>query len=186
MNRLLVAALALVAFVSVAFRPCEGPKVAIVDMSTLVSKHKQSQADQNFIQQWKEASQKKLEEMDRNYKEQVGAREQLKPDSDDYRARTKELKLLKFKLDQEAQALNDEFEARVARSLSEAHARVVAACKGYLESHDLDLIVQHESSPVRGNTSSAVIPEIVVRTVVAYRGTLDITDGVLAVLDAAK
>ena len=184
MNRLVIAALALVAFASLSFRPYEGPKVAIVDMSTLVSKNKQSQAEQTVIQQWMDASQKLLERMDKDMKEQAAAREQLKPDSDDYRNKTTELKQLKANLDIRASALKDERESRIARSLSDSHARVVAACKSYLETHDLDLIVQHESSPVRGSTSDQVIPEIVVRTVVAYRGTLDVTEGVLAILDA--
>jgi Skp family chaperone for outer membrane proteins len=184
MNMLLLAALAFTAFVSLSFRPYEGPKVAVVDMSTLVSKNKQSQAEQTVIQQWMDASQKKLELMDKEMKEQAAGREQLKPDSDDYRAKTKQLKNLKAQLDVEASALKEERELRIAKSLSDSHARVVAACKSYLETHDLDLIVQHESSPVRGNTSDQVIPEIVVRTVVAYRGTLDVTEGVLTLLDA--
>lgn len=184
MNRLLPAALLLIAFVSVGLRPCEGPKVAVVDMSTLVSKNKQSQAEQQLIQQWKDASQKLLEKLDKDLKEAAAARDALKSDSDEYRSKTIELKQLKANFDIRAASLKDEFEQRVARSLSDSHARVVAACKTYLEGHDLDLIVQHESSPVRGNTSDQVIPEIVVRTVVAYRGTLDVTEGVLAIVDA--
>jgi Skp family chaperone for outer membrane proteins len=184
MNRLPVAALLLVAYVSVAFRPCEGPRIAIVDMSALVSKHKASQAEQGLIQQWKDASEKLLDRMDKDYKEQAGARDQLKPDSDDYRKKTKELQLMKFKLDQEAAALRDEFEARVAKSLADSYARVAVACKSYLDSHDLDVVAQYLASPVRGSKVNEVMPDIMLRSIVAYRGTLDVTDGVLAILDA--
>lgn len=184
MNRFTPAALALLLIAGVSFRPYEGPKIAVVDMSALVSKNKQSQAEQQLIQQWMDASQKLLERMDKDLKDQMAARDQLKPDSDDYRKKTKELKQLKSNLDLEASSLKEEQEARIARMLSDCHARVVAACKSYLDGHDLDLIVQHESAPVRGINSNQVIQDIVVRSVVSYRGTLDVTEGVLAILDA--
>ena len=48
---------------------------------------------------------------------------------------------MKFKLDQEAAALRDEYEARIAKSLADSYARVAVGCKSYLDSHDLDVVV---------------------------------------------
>lgn len=184
MNRLLPAALALLLFVGVSFRPCEGPRVAVVQMSTLVSKNRTSQAEQALLQQWIDASQKLLEKIDKDMKDTMAARDQLKPDSDDYRAKTTDLKQLKANFDVRAASLKEERDARIGRMLADAHARITAACKSYLEGHDLDLILQYESTPVHGTTGDQAFQEIVVRSVVAYRATLDVTEGVLAILDA--
>jgi len=184
MHRFTAAAIAAVAFVSVAFRFPEGPRIAVIDMSRLVSQHRASQAEQQLIQQWKDASEKLLDKMESEFKAEQGTLDQFKQGSDEYRKKQKELKVQEFKLNQEAKALSEEFDARVARSLSDAHARVAKASKSYLESHDLDVILQYTSNPVGGATRGEVIPEIVVRAVVAYRDALDVSDGVLAVLDA--
>ena len=65
-RRLLVPALLLFAYVSVGFRPSDAPKIAFIDMSKLVSQHKQSQAEQTLIQQWHDAMRKLLEADDKN------------------------------------------------------------------------------------------------------------------------
>jgi Skp family chaperone for outer membrane proteins len=184
LRRLLTPALLLIAFVSVGFRPADGPKVAFIDMSKLVSQHKQSQAEQTLIQQWHDAMRKLLEADDKNLQSMRGTLETFKPGSDEWKKQQQDIKLEEFKLSQKAKGLDEEFDAKVARSLIDAHARVVAACKTYLEGHDLDMILQFTSGPVAGNTRNEVIPEIVVRSCVAHRAALDVSDSILALLDA--
>ncbi len=182
MNRLALILAAAVA--SVAVRPSDTPKVAFVDMSKLVSQNQKSQAEQSLIKDWKEASDKLLEKMGKDFKAAQDALDQFKPGSDDFRKKVAELKVEEFKLNQQQKSLNEELEVRISHSLADAHARVVVACRTYLKSHDIDAILQYTSTPVAGNTRSEVFPDIVVRSVVAYRDTLDVTDAVLAVLDA--
>lgn len=169
-----------------AARRPEGPRVAVVDMSRLVSTHKASRQEQELIEQWRETSQKLLEEKAKAYQAQVAELDQFKPGSEKHVQRSMELRVRKFELEQEQAMLQDEFERRVARSLADGHARVAVACKTYLETHDLDAVLQYAANPVKGTKSSEVIPEIVVRSVVAWRGSVDATDAVLAILDAAK
>ncbi len=183
-RRLSVPALLLFAYVSVGFRPAEGPKVAFIDMSKLVSQHKQSQAEQTLIQQWHDAMRKLLEADDKNLQSMRGTLDTFKPGTDEWKKQQQDIKLEEFKLSQKAKGLDEEFDAKVARSLIDAHSRVAAACKTYLEGHDLDAILQFTSGAVSGNTRNEVIPEIVVRSVVAHRAALDITDAILAILDA--
>jgi Skp family chaperone for outer membrane proteins len=181
MKRFVLAAAA-VAFVSVAFRPADGPRIAVVDMSKLISQNHQSQAEQALIKDWKDASEKLLDKLDKDFKTSQGALDQFKPGSDDYRKKQMELEVENFKLKQQAKALNDELNSRVSASLVDAHARVTKACKEYLAAHDLDVILQYTSTPVGGASPNEVYPDIVVRAVVAYRDALDVTDAVLALL----
>ncbi|MBL8841317.1 MAG: OmpH family outer membrane protein [Planctomycetes bacterium] len=180
------AALAALVVVGGAARTFEGPRIAVVDMSRLVSTHKKSRDEQALIDQWRAANQQLLDERAKEYRAQVAELDSLQPGSDGYLKKGKELRVRKFELEAEQDSLQDEFERRVARSLSDGHARVAAACKTYLESRDLDAVLQYASSPVKGTKSSEVIPEIVVRSVVAFRGSVDATDAVLAILDAGK
>jgi len=180
------AALAGFAFASVAASRYEGPRIAVIDMSKLVSQHKASRDEQTLIDQWQTASQQLLDEKAKEYKSHVAELDLLKAGSDAYLKKTKELRVEKFQLEQEQESLQDEFGRRVAKSLADSHARVTAATKTYLESRDLDAVLQFASTPVKGSKSSEVIPEIVVRNVVAYRGAIDATDAVLAILDASK
>ncbi|HET6163560.1 MAG TPA: OmpH family outer membrane protein [Planctomycetota bacterium] len=182
-RRLLVPALLLFAYVSVGFRPSDATKIAFIDMSKLVSQHKQSQAEQTLIQQWHDAMRKLLEADDKNLSALRGTLETFKTGSEEWKRQQQEIKLEEFKLTQKAKGLDEEFDAKVARSLIDAHARVAAACKTYLEGHDLDLILQFTSGPVSGNTRNEVIPEIVVRSVVSHRAALDVTDAILGILD---
>ncbi len=183
---LIGAALVAVVVVAGAAARFEGPRIAVVDMSRLVSTHKQSRDEQSLIDQWRTANQTLLDERAKEYRAQLAELDQLKPGSDGYLKKSKELRVKKFELEAEQDSLQDDFERKVARSLSDGHARVAAACKTFLESRDLDAVLQYAASPVKGTKSSDVIPEIVVRTVVAYRGTIDATDAVLAILDAGK
>lgn len=183
-RRLAVPALLLFAYVSVGFAPAEGPKIAFIDMSKLVSQHKQSQAEQTLIQQWHDAMRKLLEADDKNLQTMRGTLDTFKAGTDEWKKQQQDIKLEEFKLSQKAKGLDEEFDAKVARSLIDAHARVVAACKTYLEGHDLDAILQFTSGAVSGNTRNEVIPEIVVRSVVAHRTALEVTDAILAILDA--
>jgi Skp family chaperone for outer membrane proteins len=153
-RRLLVPALLLFAYVSVGFRPSDAPKIAFIDMSKLVSQHKQSQAEQTLIQQWHDAMRKLLEADDKNLSAMRGTLETFKAGSDEWKRQQQEIKLEEFKLTQKAKGLDEEFDAKVARSLIDAHARVAAACKTYLEGHDLDLILQFTSGPVSGTRAT--------------------------------
>ncbi|MSR45615.1 MAG: hypothetical protein EXS13_00855 [Planctomycetes bacterium] len=182
----LLGALAALAYVGVAARTVEGPRLAVVDMSKLVSQHKQSREEQTLIDQWRTTSEKLLEEDAKGYRARVAELDQFKPGSDAFAAKSKDLRLQKARLELEQDSLREEFERKMARSLCESHARVATATKTYLETHDLDVVLQFASGAVKGVKSSEVIPEIVVRTVVAYRGTVDATDAVLAILDAGK
>jgi Skp family chaperone for outer membrane proteins len=173
-------------FASVAAGRYEGPRIAVVDMSKLVSQHKASRDEQALIDQWQQASQQLLDEKAKEYRAQVAELDQFKQGSDGYHKKSRELRLKKFELEQEQESLQEEFGRRVAKSLVDSHARVAAATKTYLESRDLDAVLQYASGAVKGSKSSEVIPEIVVRTVVAYRGTIDATDAVLAILEAQK
>lgn len=182
----LLGALAALLYVGSAARTFEGPRIAVVDMSRLVSQHKQSREEQTLIQQWKDTSEKLLSEEAKKYSAEVAELDQFKPGSDAWAEKGKELRKKKAQLEVERDTLSDEFERRMARALSEAHTRVGAAARIYLEQHDLDAVLQHTPGAVKGSKSSDVIPEIVVRTVVAHRGTIDATDAVLAILDAGK
>jgi len=186
MNRFLIAGAITAAALGLAARGAPTPRVAVVDMSRLVGQNRQSREEQLLIQQWYETSMKLLDESQRKYKEQVDELDQFKTGSDEYRKRSKELRVRKFELETEYTAINDEHERRIGRSIADSHGRVVAACRTYLESADLDLVLQYASSPVNGAKSAEVIPEIVVRNVVAHRKALDATDAVLAILDAGK
>ena len=180
------AAMAGLVFAAVAAGRYEGPRIAVVDMSKLVSQHKASRDEQALIDQWQQASQQLLDEKAKEYRAQVAELDQFKQGSDGYLKKSRELRLKKFELEQEQETLIDERERRIARSLCDSHARVAAATKTYLESRDLDAVLQYASGPVKGSKSSEVIPEIVVRNVVAFRGTVDATDAVLAILEAQK
>jgi Skp family chaperone for outer membrane proteins len=171
---------------SVAAGRYEGPRIAVVDMSRLVSQHKASRDEQALIDQWQQATQQLLDEKAKEYRAQVAELDQFKQGSDGYLKKSKELRLKKFELEQEQESLQDEFGRRVAKSLVDSHARVAAASKTYLESRDLDAVLQYASGPVKGSKSSEVIPEIVVRNVVAFRGAIDATDAILALLEAQK
>ncbi len=167
-------------------RAAEGPRIAVVDMSRLVSQHRQSRDEQQLIEQWRDASRRLLDEREKEYMAQKGELDQYKEGSDEFRRKTKELRVKKFEIENEANSLEEEFQRRVARSLADAHARVAAACRTYLDANDLDAVLQYAASPAGGSKPSEVIPEIVVRTVVAYRKATDATDAVLAILDAGK
>ncbi len=182
----LLGALAALLWVGGAARSFEGPRIAVVDMSRLVSQHKKSREEQSLIAQWRDTSEKLLAEEAKKYSAEVATLDQFQPGSDKWAEKSKELRHRKAQLEVDRDMIGDEFERRMARALSEAHARVSTAAKVYLDTHDLDAVLQHSPGPVKGNKSSDVIPEIVVRTVVAHRGTIDATDAVLAILDAAK
>jgi Skp family chaperone for outer membrane proteins len=186
MKRFVIAGAVVVAALGVAARRAEPSKVVYVDMSRLVSEHRQSREEQQAIRQWYDTSQKLLDEKQKQYKERVGELDQFAEDSDDYRSRAKDLKIQKFTLESEFNSLQEEFKRKVAHSIAESHARVVGACKTYLDANDLDGVLQYASTPVGGSSNSEVIPEIVVRTVVAHRKSLDVSDAILAILDAGK
>jgi Skp family chaperone for outer membrane proteins len=179
-------ALVAVAAIGTAARNFEGPRIAVVDMSRLVSQHKKSREEQVLISQWRDAAEKLLGEEAKRYSADVATLDQFTPGSDKWAEKSKELRHRKAQLEVDRDTIGDEFERRMARALTEAHGRVAAATKVYLETHDLDAVLQHSPGPVKGSKSSDVIPEIVVRTVVAHRGTIDATDAVLAILDAGK
>ena len=174
------------ALAGMAARTVEGPRIAVIDMSRLVSQHKQSREEQSLINQLLSTNEKLLEEEAKLYSASVAELDQFKPGSDGWSKKSRELKLKKAQLETERDVMRDEFERQMANSLASAHGRVVAASRTYLETHDLDAVLQYASQPVKGGKSSEVIPEIVVRSVVAYRGTVDATDAVLAILDAGK
>ena len=186
MKRIAFAALLAAASAAVAFRSAEGPKLAVIDMSRLVSQHKQSRDEQALIDQWRAVNRGLIDEREKAYKAEVATLDQFKEGSEEYLKKARALKIMKFELENDVDGLNDEFEGRVARSIADAHARVVAACRAYAEAHDLDAILQFANSPVSGRKSSDVIPEIVVRTVVAHKKSIDVSDGVLAILDSGK
>lgn len=179
-------ALLLAAMVGGAASRYEGPRIAVVDMSRLMSQQRQSRDEQALIDQWRDANQKLLDEKANAYRAQVAELDQFKPGSDGWLKKSKELKVQKSALEIEQDSLQDEFDRKVAKSLADAHARVTAATRSYLEAHDLDAVLQYASQPVKGSKGSDVVPEIVVRTVVAWRGTVDATDAVLAILDGGK
>ncbi|MBM4014191.1 MAG: OmpH family outer membrane protein [Planctomycetes bacterium] len=183
---LAVGALAALLWVGGAARTFEGPRIAVIDMSRLVSQHKKSREEQLLISQWRETAEKLLAEEAKKYSAEVATLDQFQPGSDMWAQKSKELRHKKAQLEVDRDMISDEFERKMARALSEAHARVGAGARVYLETHDLDAVLQHSPGPVKGNKSSDVIPEIVVRTVVAHRGTIDATDAVLAILDAGK
>jgi Skp family chaperone for outer membrane proteins len=186
MKRFVMAGAVVAAALGLAERKAEGSRIVVVDMSRLVSQHRQSRDEQQLIEQWKDATEKLHDESVKKYRAQVDELDQFKPGSDEHRKRSNELRVRKFELENEANSLGEEFQLRVAKSLSDSHARVAAACRTYLEANDLDAVLQYASTPVGGTKSSEVIPEIVVRTVVAYRKTSDATDAILAILDAGK
>ena len=183
MNRFVVAGALLVGALGLAARRAESPKIAYVDMSRLVSEHRLSRDEQQTIKTWYDTGKKLLEEKQKQYRDHVAELDQFTEGSDQYRDKAKQLKIEKFVLEGEFDSLNDDFKRRVAKSIADSHGRVVEACRTYLATHDLDAVLQYASSPVGGSTSSEVIPEIVVRTVVAYRKTLDVTDDILKILD---
>jgi Skp family chaperone for outer membrane proteins len=186
MRSFLAAATGAAAVLALAARPAESPHIVFVDMSKLVSEHRQSREEQQLIQQWQEATEKLLDERQKSYNQEVSELDQFRPDSDEWRRKSRELRVKKFELEADVSAYKEERERRVARSISDSHARVVDASRKYLEASDLDAILQYASSPVSGANRSEVIPEIVVRTVVAHRKTMDATDAVLAILDGGK
>lgn len=176
-------ALLLLAYVSVGFKPADTPKIAFIDMSKLVTQNKQSLAELALIQQWHDAMRKLLEADDKNLQSMRGTLETFKAGTDEWKKQQQDIKLEEFKLNQKAKGFDEESDAKMARSLIDAHSRVSAACKTYLEGHDLDAIVQFASGAINGNTRNEVIPEVVVRSVVAHRAALDVTDAILAILD---
>lgn len=186
MSKYVIAGALVVAALGLAARRVEPQRIAVVDISRLVAEHKKSREEQKLIDEWKVAKQQQLDDMQQRLKDKIAEIEQFKPDSDEARRRTRELKVEKYAYESEANSLGEEAERRIARSLCESHARVAAACKVYLETSDLDVILQYAPSPVEGTKRSEVIPEIVVRTVVAYKKPIDATNAVLEILDAAK
>lgn len=186
MKNFVIAGAVVAAALGLGARRVEGPRVAVVDMSRLMKEHRQSKDEQALIEQWRATNQKLLDTRQSDYKHQVEELDQFKEGSDEYRKRGKDLRVKKFELENEAKSLQEEFEQRIGRSMAAAHGRVMKACQTYLEANDLEAMMQYASSPVSGEKSSEVIPEIVVRTVVAHRKSVDATDAVLAILDAAK
>ncbi len=179
-------ALAVAMVVGAASRTVEGPRIAVVDLSRLVSQHRDSKEAIHLIDQWFTTNKSLMDERLKGYKANVAELDSYKPGSDEFMTKTRALRIQKASLEAEQEALQDEYERRVGRSLADAHAHVVAACNTYLESRDLDAVFQFNSNPVPGATRGEVIPEIVVRTLVAHRKTIDATDAVLAILDAGK
>jgi Skp family chaperone for outer membrane proteins len=186
MNKVVLLGAATVALVALAARRVEPPRIAVIDMSRLVRDHVQSKSELEMLEQWKDATEKLLDERQKAYNAEVDGLEQFKPDSEEARRKAHELRVKKFDLEQQVNAYKEDRERRRAKAIADSHARVVAACRTYLDTHDLDAVLQFASTPVSGMTSNEVIPEIVVRTVVAYRKTIDVTDAVLAILDAQK
>ena len=184
MKRFVVAGALVVAALAVAARRAESPKVVYVDMSRLVSEHRQSREEQQTIKTWYDTSKKLLEEKQKQYQDHVSELDQFAEGSEQFMAKAGELKVEKYRLENEFSALGDQFKRKVAKSIADSHGRVVEACRTYLQANDLDAVLPYASTPVGGNSSSEVIPEIVVRTVVAHRKTLDVSDDILKILDS--
>jgi Skp family chaperone for outer membrane proteins len=186
MTKLILAGAALVAALGVAARRVEGPRIAVVDMSRLVSSHKQSREEQQFIEQWRDTMKKLLDEKDKDYRAVQAELDQFKEGSEEWKKKVKEVKVRKSELQIEAASLDEDLQNRIGTSLKNSYARAVAACKAYQEANDLDAVLQYSDAPIDGTKREEIIPSIMVRPVVSHRKTLDVTDAVLAILDAAK
>ena len=171
---------------NVAATRLDPPRIAVVDMARLVSQTKRSKDEQALIIQWRDAKRQMLEETDKRLRLQKAELDAYRAGSEEHHAKSLELRIEGMKLENEAKWLDEETQRKLAKSISEAHARVTAAAQSYLESHDLDAVLQYSSTPVDGDVAGGVISEVVVRCVVAHRKAVDVTDAVLEILEAAK
>lgn len=184
MRKRLVAGALVAAGLALAARSTpDAPKVACVDMWRLMREAKQSRREQDLIKEWQDANQKLLDEKQKQLKEHDAERDPLKPQSDEWLEKTKQLKIEKLTFDADLEALDEQFSRRGTKALRDAFTRATAACSMYLEQHDLDAIVQYTSAPVGGRKVDEALNDVATRTLVAYKKTLDVTDQVLAILD---
>lgn len=169
-----------------AARPVEGPRFAAIDIQRLVSKNAKIKEAQQLVDQWFKANQKLLDERSKAFMTEKAELDSFAAGSQAWLDKSRELRVKKAGLEADQAALQDELEFRVAKAFSDSHTRVSAACAKYMESRELDGILQFNDSPVSGTRSGDVFNEIVARTVVSHRKSIDVTDAILAILDAEK
>ena len=162
------------------------PRIMFVDVSRLVSEHRQSRAEQTQIDEWYKTNLHQLEDGKRMHEQMKQEMDQYKEESDEYRQKAVELKVKEFELQTKYDSLQKEVRRRIGKSIAASYGRVTSACGKYLESTGFDAVLQYASSPVDSARDVDVSPQIAVRTVVVSKTVLDATDAVLAILDSQK
>ena len=157
--------------------------VATVDMGRLMSEHKEYLEDRKAVDLWQQEMRGMFEKKAADLMQLQEDLMQWEPDSDRYAEGVNDVEMERFHLDLMQKQVAREFDKKIVKSLSGAHQRAVAAVEEYREANGIELVIQHNSEPVRGRNGEEVVGEILLRSVVAFSPQLDITEAVLTILN---
>lgn len=161
--------------------------VAVVDLFRVLSEARPFTKEQEAIRRWIETEKRTNLEIKKG---EIEAREAdlelFEGDPEKHRALLLQQDIAKLQFDHEYEYLEKERLRRITRGQRSAFDEARKAIAEYARSHDIGLVIQSRKGPLEGLNQGELTSEIYLRDVLYAEASLDITDGVITILNTGR